>query len=233
MSHFLKKIIILLALFLFKSSYADFDLSIPESASVQKKHLNKNSKPNKNQNEKNKNSNPPSSSKSLAAPQSHSRFSSAKKTQLPSQKNKEEIFFEADEATVLKNKNQIILRKNVLFTKGDVKIKSDKSILYFNNNSENKNNTLKKDDAQPLGNSNLTKAEAFGNVHMTKTTGLNLPDLKTESDEAIYEEKTHTITLKGRAKAWKGQEYVHSNQIEIDTITNDIHVVFAKGMMDS
>ena len=128
-------------------------------------------------------------------------------------KEEEKLKWEASSLKADRNNRYIDLKKDVKLVQGDLVITSDAAMIYFDNNSQ------------------VIRAEATGNVYISKGTGVE--QLSAKSGKALYYVKKRKILLTENPIVWKQIDVIRGNSISYDVDTGMVTVSKVEGILES
>jgi lipopolysaccharide transport protein LptA len=131
------------------------------------------------------------------------------------------VYFEAEQAEGSKKNGVLNLIGNVVITQDDTTLTSQQAQL-----------TGKKGNNLGSGSAQIQRAIASGNVHILKKRSPNSPEIKALADEIEFWIPQRIMILKGKAKIWKGREFLNADTIEIHLNTGDIRLKYPHGKID-
>ena len=131
------------------------------------------------------------------------------------------VFFQSDTGNGSK-------KTGILNLVGNVKIIQDDTTL-----TSNKAQLLGKSGEMTLtGSKSVQKAIATGNVHIFKKATAKAQEVKATADKIEFFVPERKMILQGKAKVWKGQEFINADIMEIDLNTGDIKLKAPHGTLD-
>ncbi len=131
------------------------------------------------------------------------------------------VFFKGDSAEGSRKTGILTLINNVEIIQDDTKLTSEKAQLFGSPGT-----------TVGSGSKSVQKAIATGNVHITKKSNQNTPEMKATANSIEFLVPKRIMILKGKAKVWKAQEYVNAEYIEINLDTGDIKLKDPHGTID-
>lgn len=132
-----------------------------------------------------------------------------------------DISFRGDQG--LKKDDFYDLTGHVFLKQDNTSLNSETARLYYSKKSSSPNSTSK------MGRSGVERAIAKGNVKISKTVSPISPAFKADADEVELLVPQHKLILRGQAKFWRGDEFIHAEIITIDLDTNDISLQEPRG----
>jgi len=114
----------------------------------------------------------------------------------------------------LKKNNTYTLKGNVSIHQDHTTLTSDTASLYYNSSE--------------IG-ADLERAVAKGNVHISRTGVSTESDFRALCDEIEFLPNKKILILRGNAKIWKEDDFIHSKTIVIETDTENIRLDDPRG----
>ena len=114
------------------------------------------------------------------------------------------INIEANHMTSTEKSNSVIFTGDVDAKQADVRIRSDKMVVYYTPKEEG---AKKKSNEQKGATQQVEKMVCTGNVEITRAEWLGT------SKKMVYLSKERQVILTGNAKAWQGQNMVSGEKI--------------------
>lgn len=132
------------------------------------------------------------------------------------------VYFKGKSADGSRKSGILNLTGNVVLIQDDTTLTSDKAKL------------IGKAGTNSFSSSSMSiyKATAVGNVHILKKSTLNSPEIKASANEIEFLVPKRIMILKGKAKVWKGQEYINAEYIELNLNSGDINLKEPHGTID-
>lgn len=112
---------------------------------------------------------------------------------------------------------------HVFIKQDNLTLTSNTARMYYSKSTSSKNSESK------LAKSGIENAIAKGNVHISKDVSAAAPAFKASADEVELLVSSYTLVLRGSAKFWRADEFIHAEVISIDLKTNDIALKEPRG----
>lgn len=138
-----------------------------------------------------------------------------------------DISFRGDRGA--KKDNFYDLTGHAYLKQDNLTIQSDNIRMYFSKKSE----LQPQSSLSSLEQSFVEYAIARGHVQILKTVPSLAPAFKANADEVELMIPLHTLILKGNAKFWRADEFIHANIMSIDLKTNDVSLVEPRGTLSA
>jgi lipopolysaccharide export system protein LptA len=137
-----------------------------------------------------------------------------------------DISFSGDRGS--KKENFYDLTGHALLKQDNLTIQSENIRMYFSKREQQAKGV------SPIAESSFVDyAIANGSVRIVKTVVSAAPAFKANADQMELMIPTHTLILKGNAKFWRGDEFIHANMMVIDLKTNDVSLIEPRGTISA
>lgn len=139
-----------------------------------------------------------------------------------------DISFSGDRGA--KKENFYDLTGHASLKQDNLTIKSDNIRMYFSTKIQSQERPVSSTDKSS---SQIEYAVARGNVQIVKKVPSSAPAFKANADQVELMIPMHTLILKGNAKYWRGDEFIHANIMSIDLKTNDVSLTEPRGTLSA